>query len=86
MKHLRKDEQEEIEIIVHVKRERKRRRWSLRTLERISTVSKTHLNNIENGVYEPTISITYKISRAFKIDINDLIEVKVKKLSCIQDK
>lgn len=53
------------------------RNWkgiSLRQLEKISGISKTTLNNIENGKVSPTILELEKIAIALDVRINDLFD------------
>ncbi len=49
---------------------------SLRQLEEMSGVSRTHLNAIENQQKEPRISILVKIAKALEVQIEELYEVE----------
>lgn len=49
---------------------------SLSELSDLSGVSKTHLNDIENGKKSPTLNILEKIALALDVNINDLYSIK----------
>jgi len=53
--------------------------WSLRDLEQHSGVSRSTLNNYENGLSEPTITNYVKIAKAFQIS-SENIENKLLKI------
>lgn len=62
-----------VEILL--KQIRKERNLSLRDLERMTGISKSHLNSIENNEKEASLSMMVRISLALNIDIKDLYEV-----------
>ena len=49
---------------------------SLSELSDLSGVSKTHLNDIENGKKSPTLNILEKIALALNVNIYDLYSIK----------
>lgn len=55
---------------------RDKRNISLRELERMTGISKTHLNAIELNEKEPSISILVRIAKALNVDIKELYEVR----------
>lgn len=57
-----------------IKRLRKQKNLTLDALAKLSGVSKGHLSRIENGQHDPSFSVLLKISRAFSIQVNSLLE------------
>jgi transcriptional regulator with XRE-family HTH domain len=53
---------------IKLKEVRQARNLSLRDLEKITGISKTELNNIENGRVIPRLDVYCKISRALNLD------------------
>nr|DAH16641.1 MAG TPA: helix-turn-helix XRE-family like protein [Caudoviricetes sp.] len=49
--------------------------YSLRELEEISGVSKTTINNIENGKANPTIETLLLLAKALDVDLSALFEL-----------
>lgn len=49
--------------------------YSLRELERLSGVSKTQINDIENGKTNPTMETLKLLAKALDVEIFDLIEL-----------
>ena len=49
--------------------------YSLRELEEISGVSKTTINNIENGKANPTIETLLLLAKALDVELSDLFEL-----------
>lgn len=49
--------------------------YSLRELEEISGVSKTTINNIENGKANPTIETLLLLAKALDVEISALFEL-----------
>lgn len=50
------------------------RGWSLEELSSVSGVSRSMLSEIERERANPTLSVTYRIARAFGLSLQDLIE------------
>lgn len=48
--------------------------WSLEQLANVSGVSKSMLSEIEREKANPTLSVTYRIARAFGLNLQELIE------------
>lgn len=57
-----------------VKKLRGDRCWSLEELANVSGVSKSMLSEIEREKANPTLSVTYRIARAFGLNLQELIE------------
>ncbi len=57
-----------------VKKLRGDRGWSLEELANVSGVSKSMLSEIEREKANPTLSVTYRIARAFGLNLQELIE------------
>ena len=57
-----------------VKKLRSDRGWSLEELASASGVSRSMLSEIERERANPTLSVTYRIARAFGLTLQDLIE------------
>lgn len=57
-----------------VKKLRGDRGWSLQELASASGVSRSMLSEIERERANPTLSVTYRIARAFGLSLQDLIE------------
>jgi transcriptional regulator with XRE-family HTH domain len=57
-----------------VKKLRAYRGWSLEELSSVSGVSRSMLSEIERERANPTLSVTYRIARAFGFSLQDLIE------------
>ena len=57
-----------------VKKLRGDRSWSLEELASASGVSRSMLSEIERKRANPTLSVTYRIARAFGLSLQDLIE------------
>jgi transcriptional regulator with XRE-family HTH domain len=57
-----------------VKKLRRDRGWSLEELASASGVSRSMLSEIERERANPTLSVTYRIARAFGLSLQDLIE------------
>lgn len=49
--------------------------YSLRELEELSGVSKTTINNIENGRANPTIETLLLLAKALEVELTALIEL-----------
>ncbi len=57
-----------------VRKLRADRGWSLEELASVSGVSRSMLSEIERERANPTLSVTYRIARAFGLSLQDLIE------------
>ena len=57
-----------------VKKLRSDRGWSLEELASVSGVSRSMLSEIERERANPTLSVTYRIARAFGLSLQDIIE------------
>lgn len=65
-----------MKIILLIKQIRKERKISLKQLSKKSGVSKTHINDIENGYKQPSLEIVIKLSKALNVPIQSLYKVQ----------
>lgn len=65
-----------MQIIIKLKEVREKYNISIRELAKITGISKSHLNYIEKGEKEPSLSIIIRIAVALNIDERELYEVK----------
>ncbi|MCI8485993.1 MAG: helix-turn-helix transcriptional regulator [Clostridia bacterium] len=65
-----------MQIIIKLKEVREKYNISIRELAKITGISKSHLNYIEKGEKEPSLSIIIRIAVALNIDEKELYEVK----------
>lgn len=63
-----------IEILVWEMRQKQN--ISLRELEKMTLISKSTLNNIENSKVSPTLEQLYKISKALNCKIEELYNIQ----------
>jgi transcriptional regulator with XRE-family HTH domain len=57
-----------------IQRERKARNLTLEQLAALSGVSKSMLSQIERGQANPTFAVLWSLTRALRIDFNDLVQ------------
>ena len=62
-----------VEILV--KEIRKKNRITLSQLSAKTGISVTHINDVENGLKEPGLSVLVRLSRALDVPITDLYKV-----------
>lgn len=65
-----------MQIIIKLREVREQYNISLRELAKLTGVSKSHLNYIERGEREPSLSTIIRIAVALNIDEKELYEVK----------
>lgn len=65
-----------MQVIIKLKEIRKKYNMSIRELAKKTGISKSHLQYVENGEREPTISMLVRIAVALNIDEKELYEVK----------
>lgn len=58
-----------------IKEIRRKQNITLEELARISGISKTHINDIENNKKEPTLSVAIAIAKALNVQLTDLFKV-----------
>ncbi|MEM9410015.1 MAG: XRE family transcriptional regulator [Planctomycetota bacterium] len=61
-------------VCERVKQLRKRRRWTLDQLASSSGVSRSMLSQVERGAANPTLSVAFRIARAFGISLGELVD------------
>lgn len=67
-----------IEVKYKIKGLRTKKGITLRELERMSSVSKSELSNIERNNADPTLKTLLMIAFALQVNLNDLFEILVK--------
>jgi len=68
-----------VKVYLDIRTMRLKLNWSLRDLEYYSGVSRSSLNNYENGFSEPTLTNYVKIAKAFQVSVEN-IENKLLKI------
>ena len=63
-----------VEILL--KEKRKEKKLTLAQLADKTGISKTHINDIENNIKEPSISMLIRIAKALDLKVEDLYKVK----------
>ena len=63
-----------VEILL--KEKRKERNLTLAQLSDRTGISTTHINDIENNIKEPSISMMVRIAKALELKIEDLYKVR----------
>ena len=61
-----------MKVEIKLKELRKQKNITLSELSRLTGISKSHLNYIENGIKEPTISVLVLIAKALNVKIDEL--------------
>jgi DNA-binding XRE family transcriptional regulator len=64
-----------LHIELLIKEIRKQKNMTLDELSKCSGVSKTHINDIENNIKEPTLTIAISIAKALNVQLTDLFKV-----------
>lgn len=62
-------------IEFRIKEVRESKHITLTRLSEMTSISKSHLSNIERGEKEPTVSILIRIALALKVDEKELYKV-----------
>lgn len=65
----------DLHIELLIKEIRKQKNITLDELSKRSGVSKTHINDIENNIKEPTLTIAISIAKALNVQLTDLYKV-----------
>ena len=50
--------------------------YTLKQLSRISGVSSTHINDIENNLKKPSFSTILALCKALRVNVNDIYKIK----------
>ena len=64
-----------MKIEILLKSIRINKKITLDKLSQMTGISSTHINDVENSLTEPGISIMVRIAYALKVDINDLYKI-----------
>ncbi len=65
-----------LHIELLIKEIRKEKRITLEQLSKMTGVSTSHINDIENNKKEPSLSIAIMLAKALKVDITEIYRVK----------
>lgn len=65
----------ELQIIYKVREERTKQKLTLRVLEALSGVSRTHINAIEQNKTHPTVHTMCLLAAALQVEVEDLYEI-----------
>ena len=68
------DNKMRVEIVL--KEKRKEKKFTLSQLSAKTGISTTHINDIENNIKEPSISMLVRIAKALDVKVEDLYKVK----------
>lgn len=63
-------------VQILLKEKRKERNLTLAQLSEKTGISTTHINDIENNIKEPSISMIVRIAKALDLKVEDLYKVK----------
>lgn len=63
-----------VEILL--KEKRKEKKFTLAQLSAKTGISTTHINDIENNIKEPSISMLVRIAKALDVKVEDLYKVQ----------
>ena len=66
---------EKMRIEMLIKDVRKQKNLTLAQLAERTGISTTHINDVENGLKEPGLSVLVRLARALKVQITDLYRV-----------
>lgn len=69
-------EVEKMKIEILLKNIRKERGLSLEKLAKMTGISSSHLNYIENNEKEPSLSVMVRIAQALSVNITELYKIK----------
>ncbi len=64
-----------MKIEILIKPIRINKKITLNQLSRLTGISATHINDVENNLKEPGLSIMIRIAYALKVDITDLYKI-----------
>jgi len=64
-----------MQVEILLKEVRKEKNYTLSQLSKKSGISKTHINDIENNVKEPSFSMMVRLSYALNIPIDKLYKI-----------
>lgn len=67
---------EKMRVEILLKKKRKEKKLTLAQLSKKTGISTTHLNDIENNIKEPSISMMVRIGKALDLKLEDLYKVK----------
>lgn len=66
----------EMRVEIILKEKRKEKKFTLSQLSAKTGISTTHINDIENNIKEPSISMLVRIAKALDVKVEDLYKVK----------
>ena len=65
-----------LRVEILLKEKRKEKKLTLAQLSERTGISTTHLNDIENNIKEPSISMMVRIGKALDLKVEELYKVK----------
>lgn len=68
--------EKKMRVEILLKEKRKEKKLTLAQLSDRTGISTTHLNDIENNIKEPSISMMIRIAKALDINIEELYKIK----------
>ena len=66
----------EMRVEIILKEKRKEKKFTLAQLSAKTGISTTHINDIENNIKEPSISMLVRIAKALDVKVEDLYKVQ----------
>ena len=66
----------EMRVEIILKEKRKEKKFTLAQLSAKTGISTTHINDIENNIKEPSISMIVRIAKALDVKVEDLYKVQ----------
>lgn len=66
----------EMRVEIILKEKRKEKKFTLAQLSAKTGISTTHINDIENNIKEPSISMLVRIAKALDVKVEELYKVK----------
>lgn len=65
-----------MQVILHIKEIRKKKKITLTKLSNLTGISTSHINDIENNYKMPSLLMVILLAKALKVDIREIFEVK----------
>ena len=68
--------EKKMRVEILLKEKRKEKKFTLSQLSAKTGISTTHINDIENNIKEPSISMLVRIAKALDVKVEDLYKVQ----------
>lgn len=62
-------------IVYSIKEKRKQNKMTLKELSEKTGISKSHINDIENNIKEPSNSMLVRLAKALKVETTELYQI-----------